>query len=200
MLYQRQHKINDTSKTSINVTQISIADAGMYSNLVEREHIKTSHDDAWENVEDTDNQKEKGLNNKVKQKNYEWITEEKNGIRYNRLNRIRKLSAVLPPIREVVENKNDVDEVEETCWDKSYQNVCFLLISFGLFILILLALSCSLYMYKEHLEQKGNGKNYKFGEISVAEINSEKMTTSTSSTSSPPPTGPSTNSELYFPA
>ena len=89
-----------------------------------------------------------------KVKNHEKSTEVRNGVHYNRLDKIKKQHEVfLHPEEGATEHKNEEGGVKPDCLDRCNQTVCFAF----LFFLFLLSLSCSFFIWylcaKEKLPQ-----------------------------------------------
>ena len=156
-------------------------------------------------------QKEKSVNvkEKHKAKNYEWSTEVRNGVRYNRLDKVKKLPEVHPVPEEVAEvHNNEKSAVEVDCLDRCNQKICFVL----LFCLVLLSLTCSFYIWylctTEKIQQPIKDEN--FGAISTNDsifkntshhFDKNSQTTLTTSSSSLISESPNDSqpSGLYFP-
>ena len=65
----------------------------MYSNLGDKETVGTN---PVLGADNPGSDEEKSVNLSGRLKNYEWSTEERNGVRYNRLNRVSKPPEVPP--------------------------------------------------------------------------------------------------------
>ena len=121
----------------------------MYSNLNEKEKVQS-------NVKFMDSDKTnsvKPLNENVhyKPRNYEWITEERNGIRYNRFDRINTLPKNLPePDPKPIEPKNVGEKMKSMSCDTPSLIKCFIL----LILLLFLSLTCSLFIWYQCSKKK----------------------------------------------
>ena len=122
----------------------------MYPNLEDKEILKTVLSGNF------GSEKEKSTNVKEnpQTKNYEWSTEVRNGVHYNRLDKVKKQPEVFAhPEEGATEHKNEEGGVKPDCLDRCNQTVCFAL----LFFLFLLSLSFSFFIWylcaKEKLPQ-----------------------------------------------
>ena len=107
----------------------------MYSNLGDKETVGIN---PFLGADNPGSDEEKSVNLTSSSKNYEWSTEERNGVRYNRLNRVSKL-----PAAESMVTKNEEEKVDTSCCETPNTALCFLLI----FILLLLSLSVFFFMW-----------------------------------------------------
>ena len=139
----------------------------MYPNLEDKEILKTFPSKVLSDNFASEEEKSSNVNEKHNAKNYEWSTEVRNGVHYNRLDKVKKLPDTHPPPEENAgEQKHKENDEKVDSLGRCNQNVCLAL----LFFLVLLSLCFSFYIwYLCTKEKQQTLKEENIGAISTNE-------------------------------